>query len=419
MKIFPCRLSDGRRLPVLFRLIPSQPVLVPFLFVVLKRQYRAFNTIRNDLVAIKAFYEFHSLQNIDVDETLINGQLSLLMKNLEQFIAWLSIEKKAKNIVGRIGNKKLGHHYGIDPITRDGYLRSLKLFFTWCAQRYINTDAPKTDLENSFSSSLSSIASRFDSHLVTPVTRQVNFRSLCDIEIAAIRELSHPSCALNPFRKQNRLRNWLIIETFIETGIRIGELLILTTSSVNKGKNHYYVSVINRPDAGEDTRAKAPSLKTNKSQRTIGISESLYDRIQQYVIHERRPRRNNLPMKLKHGYLWVSERGKPLALNSVASMFSRIVTAIQSKNPDLLKSASPHSFRHTFAERFLEYLIEVKDFDMERAKDELRTICGWSDASSMPQYYARRYIHNMANLHNKDRVETAWKRLSEALPSFN
>jgi hypothetical protein len=75
MKIFPCRLSDGRRLPVLFRLIPSQPVLVPFLFVVLKRQYRAFNTIRNDLVAIKAFYEFHSLQNIDVDETLINGQL--------------------------------------------------------------------------------------------------------------------------------------------------------------------------------------------------------------------------------------------------------------------------------------------------------------------------------------------------------
>jgi integrase len=233
------------------------------------------------------------------------------------------------------------------------------------------------------------------------------------LEIGAIREFSHPSCIDNPFRQQNRIRNWLIVETFIETGIRIGELLMLTTTSINQGKNNFYLSIINRPNAGSDTRAKAPSLKTPQSQRTIGISESLYDRIQQYIIDERRPRRNTNPMKLDHGYLWVSERGKPLALNSVASLFSRLLASIKKIHPDLLTSVSPHSFRHTFAERFLQYLIEVKSLDMERAKDELRTICGWSDASSMPQYYARRYIHNMANLHNKARVESAWQRLSE------
>jgi site-specific recombinase XerD len=412
MQILPCRLSTGKRLPVLFHQAQSQPVLVPFLFLVLKRQYKAFNTIRNDLVAIKAFYEFFAQQNVDVDEALINGHFQPLLKNLERFTAWLSSSKQASNIAGRIGDKDIGRVPGIDPLTRDGYLKSLKLFLTWSVQRYLNPGSGTTNIESSFLSLASTIALRFDSYLLAPKSRQINFRSLNDEEIAAIRELSHPSSPLNPFRKQNKLRNWLIVETFMETGVRIGEMLTLTTTCVNKGTKNCYLSVLNRPDAGEDTRANVPSIKTRNSQRTIAISESLYERIQWYVIHERRPRRDSRPMKLKHGYLWVSERGKPLALNSLASIISRLVDMIRKTNSNLLKNASPHSFRHTFAERFLAYLIEVKDFDMERAKDELRAICGWSETSQMPQYYARRYIHNMANLHNRDRVEAAWKRLS-------
>jgi hypothetical protein len=52
----------------------------------------------------------------------------------------------------------------------------------------------------------------------------------------------------------------------------------------------------------------------------------------------------------------------------------------------------------------LKYLIETKNIDMERAKDELRNICGWSINSSMPNYYARRYISLIANKHNMERV---------------
>ncbi len=422
MQIYSSRLADGRQLPILFRTTPSQPLLVPFLFVTLKRQYKAFNTIRNDLIAIQAFYEFQSQKapHLDVDELIINGQLSALIEDIEQFLAWISVGRKAPNIVGRIGKRELGQFPGISPTTRDKYLKSLKGFFIWCSQRYSHRAPTNKGLEHVLSLSAESVTSRFDSFLVSSASHQVDFKSLSDDEIAVIREFSHPLAPKNPFRKKNRFRNWLILEIFIETGIRIGETALLTTTSISKGQVHCYLSVINRPDAGEDPRAKKPSLKNAGSQRTIGISEPLYEKIQAYIIHERRPLRLGRPMKLKNGYLWVSERGNPLALNSIASMFSTLVHAIQADSPKLLESASPHSFRHTFAEHFLEYLIEVKGLDMERAKDELRMICGWTDSSDMPLYYTRRYVHNVANEHNSERVSSAWDRLkSTAVPSPN
>ena len=416
MQIYSSRLANGRRLPILFRTTPSQPLLVPFLFVTLKRQYKAFKTIKNDLGAIQAFYEFQSQKapHLDVDELIIDGQLSVLIEDIEQFLAWLSVGRKASNIAGRIGKKDLGQFLGISPTTRDKYLKSLKAFFIWCSQRYPSRTSENEGLEQVFSLSAASVTSRFDSYLVSSASHQVNFKSLSDEEIAAIREFSHPLAPQNPFRKKNRFRNWLILETFIETGIRIGETALLTTTSISKGRVHCYLSVVNRSDAGEDLRSSKPSLKNAGSQRTIGISESLYEKIQAYVIHQRRPSRHGRPMKLKNGYLWVSERGTPMALNSIASMFSTLINAIQARNPKLLESASPHSFRHTFAERFLEYLIEVKGYDMERAKDEMRAICGWTDSSDMPSYYTRRYVHNSANGHNSERVNAAWERLKTA-----
>jgi hypothetical protein len=45
---------------------------------------------------------------------------------------------------------------------------------------------------------------------------------------------------------------------------------------------------------------------------------------------------------------------------------------------------------------------------MERAKDELRAVCGWSVNSSMPVYYASRYISRIANQHNLARIATTF-----------
>ncbi|MFJ3046779.1 tyrosine-type recombinase/integrase [Herbaspirillum chlorophenolicum] len=413
MRIIPCRLSNGRRIPVLFRDTPPQPVLLPFLYVALKRQYKAYNTIRNDLVTIKAFYDFFALDGIDVDEALIDGQFAILLTRVEQFLAWLTTEKIAHNVVGRLGGLEPISHYGIDPITRDGYLRSLKSYLLWCVDRYSRSTSAN-EIGTLLSASSKAIASRFDSFLVATSRRNFSFKSFTDAEIAAIREFAYPGDPKNPFRHSNQFRNWLIVDVLFETGIRVGELLGLSTNSIHRGDRTCYLSVVRNPNAGMDTRSRAPSLKNQHSQRTIAISAQLFERIQHYILHQRRPIRNGRPLKLKHGYLWVSERGNPLAANSLANLFECLANGIRSRAPDLLRSASPHSFRHTFAERFLQYLLEVKGCDMERAKDELRAICGWSNDSTMPQYYSRRYIHSLANLHNQNRIESAWERLKSA-----
>jgi integrase len=386
------------------------------LYVLLKRQRKAFNTIRNDLVAIKAFYEFHELHHRNLDEMLIHSQFEPILGSVDQFLAWLASPARTRQVVGRIGCTSDASDT-ICGETRDLYLRSLKLFLRWCSQRYWDLANAQASPFQVFASRTDSVTARFDSYLIGPTARVPISRGLSDVEISALHSVCDPNSPTNPFREQNRVRNFLMLEVLIETGIRLGELMILTTIDVVRGSDRAYLTITRPKNAGDDPRAKQPSIKTAQSERTVAISDALYLSLQRYIRNHRKPTRSAKPMKLSHRYLWVSERGRPLAINSAADIVNRLSNTARSINPLLAMQVTPHSFRYTFTERFLAYLIEVKHLDMERAKDELRTICGWSESSDMPQYYARRYIHNEANRHNAARVEAAWNRSRPSSPA--
>jgi len=55
--------------------------------------------------------------------------------------------------------------------------------------------------------------------------------------------------------------------------------------------------------------------------------------------------------------------------------------------------------------------VEKRWYDLERATDELRRVCAWSDTSTMLRRYASRYLSESANLHNAQRASAAWSRL--------
>jgi len=168
---------------------------------------------------------------------------------------------------------------------------------------------------------------------------------------------------------------------------------------------NFYMSIASSLNP-EDTRADLPDLKNSQSERIVAINEQLYILSDHYILHLRRPVRKGKPMNLNHGFLFTSELGKPLSKGAVADIFRKINSTLLILNKPSSIRISPHVLRHTFADNFLQYLIDIRHLDMARAKDELRAVCGWTIDSPMPLHYAARYISRMANQHNLDRIAT-------------
>ncbi|CAI8881920.1 MULTISPECIES: tyrosine-type recombinase/integrase [Pseudomonas] len=415
MKLIQCRYSSGQRVPLLVQDGQAAPLpkLVPFIYVQLKLRHRAYNTAAAHLRAIQAFYTYAKSRELDIDEAILAGRFEAILALLDGYAIWLQSGRQADNLVARIGTAKTTSFPLIDPRTRDQYLRLLKQYLSWCVTRYIprarQNSTTLANIEVVFADVADVIERRFESHIINVRPDHARYRSLTDAQLQIIRTLIRPGAAENPFPERLQLRNWLMIELLLETGIRRGELLKLYTTDINQGSQHAYVSINDREHDPADPRAEEPALKTHG--RTVGISAQLYEVYEHYIQGERRPLRDGKPMKLLYRYLFISDRGRPLSIRALSNVLDRLFLTIELAHPSLLPTLSAHDFRHSFADRFLAYLVEKRGHDLERATDELRRVCGWSDTSTMPRRYASRYLAESANLHNAQRASAAWSRL--------
>lgn len=415
MKLIQCHLSAGQRMPLLVQdgVAAPLPVLVPFLYVQLKLKYRSYNTAAAHLRAIQAFYNYAENRSLNVDEAILACRFESILAVLDGYVVWLLSGRRADNISARIGAADLSLFPQIDLRTRDQYLRLLKRYLAWAATRYLPRTSASTGthllINAAFVDVAEAIERRFESHIVQVRPQQARYRSLTEAQVEIIHALICPGGADNPFPERVQLRNWLMIELLLETGMRRGELLKLYTTDINHGSQHAYVSINDREHDPDDPRAEEPALKTQS--RTVGISSQLYEVYERYIQRGRRPIRHGKPMKLPSRYLFISDRGRPLSIRALANVLDRLFLTIELAHPGLLPTLSAHDFRHTFADRFLAYLIDERGYELERAMDELRRVCGWSDTSVMPRRYASRYLAESANRHNAQRTSAAWKRL--------
>ncbi|TLX56007.1 site-specific integrase [Stutzerimonas nosocomialis] len=415
MKLIQCRFASGHRVPLLVQdgAAAPLPVLVPFLYVQLKLKHRAYNTAAAHLRAIQAFYDYAERRSLDVDEAILACRFESILTLLDGFSIWLLSGRQADNVSGRIGAADTALFPQIDLRTRDQYLCLLKLYLSWCATRYLPRIPPiaatHLAIDAAFVDVAAAIERRFESHTIQVRPHQMRYRSLTDAQLEIIRALIRPGASGNPFPERVQLRNWLMIELLLETGMRRGELLKLYTTDINQGSQHAYASINDREHDPSDPRAEEPALKTHS--RTVGISAQLYEVYERYIQHERRPVRDGKPMKLPFRYLFISDRGRPLSIRALANVLDRLFLTIELAHPGRLPTLSAHDFRHTFADRFLAYLVETRGYELERAMDELRRVCGWSDTSTMPRRYASRYLAESASLHNAQRTSAAWRRL--------
>lgn len=416
MKLIQCLFSEGYRMPLLVQdgAAAPLPMLVPFLYVQLKLKYRAYNTAAAHLRAIQAFYVYAESRGLSIDEEILACRFESILAVLDGYVVWLLSGRRADNISARIGAADSSLFPQIDLRTRDQYLRLLKRYLAWAATRYLPRASASTGthllINAAFVDVAEAIERRFESHIVHARPQQARYRSLTDAQLEIIHTLIRPGSTENPFPERVQLRNWLMIELLLETGMRRGELLKLYTTDINHGSQHAYVSINDREHDPNDPRAEEPALKTHS--RTVGISSQLYEVYERYIQRGRRPIRYGKPMKLQSRYLFISDRGRPLSIRALANVLDRLFLTIELVYPGLLPTLSAHDFRHTFADRFLAYLIEERGYELERAMDELRRVCGWSDASVMPRRYASRYLAESANRHNAQRTSAAWTRLN-------
>ncbi|MBM5570744.1 MULTISPECIES: tyrosine-type recombinase/integrase [Deefgea] len=404
MPIIHCKFSSGQRVPFIVSKSKdraSLPLLIPLLYVQFKLKYRAYNTASRCLRTIEAFYDYALLRNIDLEKEIFAGRFENVLSLISGFSAWLTVGRQATNVVAAVGVET---SVPMNSRTRDQHLSALKAFLSWCAERFI--PRPQSTRESgisiAFSNAALAIDRRFSSHILNLKQSRSRERSLTDEHIQLIRTYATPYAELNPFPERVQLRNWLIIELFLETGMRRGELLKLYSSDINQGSLNAYVSISNRENDPEDIRADEPALKTYE--RVIGISNQLYEIYEEYLREWRRPFRKGIRKKVPFQYLFISDRGRPLSLRALSNIFDLLFYCIDKDCPGVISSLSPHDLRHTFATNFLKYLIEECDLDMEQAKDQLKRICGWSANSSMPSLYASRYVAESANIFNSKRV---------------
>ena len=379
--------STGYRIPVVYRAKNTTlPILLPFAYSILKIKDKAFKTRRRHQAAIDKLYQFFEVKGIELDEILIEGQFFGLFDHLHEFFMVY-----------------LYRHDELSPGAFEEKVQAIREYLRWTFARYIHKQVAAQNQARIEANLELRLTTFFESYTSASSFSRRNYKSLSEQEISHFLGVVHPESEHNPFPLEHRLRNYLIVKIFLSTGIRLGELLLLETTSLGQSNASFYMKLAQ--PSNEDIRVDRPDLKNLQSERIIAITRDLFELCDHYILELRRPVKKGKRISLPHGFLFTSELGRPLAKSTVSDIFQKVGSTLANLNKQASIRVSPHVLRHTFADSFLQYLIDVRQLDMARAKDELRAVCGWSVDSVMPLHYAGRYISRIANQHNLERLK--------------
>ncbi|OCA71946.1 hypothetical protein BBI01_07255 [Chryseobacterium artocarpi] len=354
------------------------PLLMPNFYLITQKRNLSIKRLLYICTVFKRVYTFFQEHNKNLDDILINGEYDYLLKNILSFFQ----EYKPLN---KLGNEAYNTH-----------IFFVEEYIQWALKRYLLKNfhyKEKAQLESYY---LERFYYLFKSFYIK---KRIN-NSYKDIRIEHLENIISQYQRKNA-RSKNNNRNLIILQLLLESGMRIGEVLNLKTTDVVFSKNSY-LKIIDHVNSNNDTRYDKPSIKNQQSNRVIFISDNLSEKIEDYILYDRRVTYKEQKSKVNHPFLFTSKLGKPLSKSSIQNIFNELNRV---KDNDIINTKiTPHKFRHSFAFSFLKYLVEIKKIDLERAQDELKKICGWSPGSKMPQFYAGKYIWEKANQHNIERI---------------
>jgi integrase/recombinase XerC len=126
------------------------------------------------------------------------------------------------------------------------------------------------------------------------------------------------------------LRDRAIFELLYSSGLRVGELVSITLNDIDL-KNGW-VRVMGK----------------GSKERYVPIGEKALKALEQYLVQRKMIETAN-PMKANNGELFLNLKGGPLTDRSVRRILKALLL-----NAGILRDASPHCFRHSFATHLLQ-----------------------------------------------------------------
>lgn len=211
------------------------------------------------------------------------------------------------------------------------------------------------------------------------VRKSTSREGMSELAQAALIHAITPGDPSNPFSPRHQHRNFALWLTYIDGGLRLSEPLVMKTADLRLHGRQPELRVHRRPDDAEDPRKNAPRTKTlsHPVQLTDRLSRALHDYIVQY--------RPGYPGAKKSPYVFFSQLGRPLAIETVVSMYRKL----RKKVPGLPEDFTTHLLRYTWNDRFGAATEELgMNADQEMQVRNLHQ--GWTPTSKQGESYQRR-----------------------------
>lgn len=218
---------------------------------------------------------------------------SVKIAHLRQFVQLLMNTKSGENNPRTPTKDKL-----LSPFTIRGYVRVIKLFFSWCVDEEL--------IDTNLSARL--VQPKAPDYLIPTFTVEHIEKMLAACDTSTT----------------EGFRNYVLLLVFLDTGMRVSELCGLRIEDIHDR----YVKVLGK----------------GRKEREIGLHPEVGKLLWKYIHKYRRP---GDPSETR---VFIGRYGKPLQYDGVDGILKRIKRACDIEDVRV----SAHTFRHTFAKFYLE-----------------------------------------------------------------
>lgn len=219
----------------------------------------------------------------------------------------------------------------------------------------------------------------YDLQLSTSVAESDLNKTLNSHQIEYLFEITNPDSSENPWHSMDiRQRNYLILQLFMNLGVRPSELLTIRVSDIDFSA----VSSINiqrRPHDPEDPRIQSPNVK--RKGRILPIMDMKFAKLLNNYLVEWRPKFDDKHPK-GTDFLILSEDGNPLSYPALAKIFANIKHVSKCELPNGFTAGW---FRHTFSSS-LETNMRKAGIPEHRRREILMLLRGDSSKESQDVY---------------------------------